>query len=255
MAKKEKDFISLYSAQLNFVLKSNLSIKTLNIPLKVDIKDVPTSSIGKVRYRFDFVNKNKQIIKVKDDTDSHFKSNYELEDFIDNLKFIYKFIDFELYTLEGEQYKDVFGIYSVEDFIYFGLNNTLFSKDDYGFIYAYIMELISEARDIFTKKLIQVFDLFNQPPKIPLGEDDFEIKDEWRHFMGYDYNMITFQTASEFPMDIWFSENVGKGFYDWSWREHESKRIFLTRKNLLENFREEVKSYNIKKQRDSIQNK
>ena len=59
--------------------------------------------------------------------------------------------------------------------------------------------------------------------------------------------MITFQTASEFPMQIWFSENIGKGFYDWSWREHEAKRIYITQKHKIEDFKESVKAYNIEK--------
>ena len=249
---KERELISLYSAQLNFAIRSNVTVKNLTIPLIIDIKDVPSSTIGKVQSRFDFIQKDGKVVKLKDDTDSLLQTNYELNDFIDDLRFIYKYIDFELYTLEGEQYKDVFGIYSVEDFIYFGINNRLFTKDDYGFIHAYVIELINEARVQYTKKLIDVFNLHDNPPKIPLGEDDFEIKDDWKSYMGYDYNMISFQIASEYPMDIWFSENIGKGFYDWPWREHETKRVYLTRKNILENFREEVKSYNMKKAQDSV---
>ena len=60
--------------------------------------------------------------------------------------------------------------------------------------------------------------------------------------MEYPIGLMELQQVSEYPMSIWFEENIGKSYNEWSWREKQLKKMYITTKVRLENFRELVKA-------------
>lgn len=241
---------NIYNKQLNIEIKSNCYIaRYFPIPLKVNIADIKATFQEEKYVVIEAFNDNGEINFIYNELEDEavYKPNYDIGKLVKVIDFIYTFIDWELYTQDLETYRDVYGIYSEKDFRDFIFNNEFIKLEDLKFLEFSIMNLITYCKNEFSERLLLIFNYEDEFPKIPSKKSDFEVRDEWIPFMSYDYNMITFQTASEFPMQIWFSENQGKSFYDWSWREHEAKRIYITQKHRIEDFKESVKNYNIDK--------
>jgi len=131
------------------------------------------------------------------------------------------------------------------------MNSHLINKEDILMIEFKINNMINIVKHKYSKKIIELLSVDAQEPKIPLKATDYHVEESWTEFMSYDFNMITLQIGAEFPMSVWFSENIGKSLTDMSWREHELKRLYLTKKHKVEDFKETVKAYNM----DRIQNK
>lgn len=241
---------NLYLQNLNMVIKSHAFIgKYFPIPLKISIEDVRPTTESPTYIKLDMFQDGDNIGLIEDSLykESVFYHCYEVEKVISTIDFIYKFIDWDLITPDLETYRDVYGVYNLKDFREFILNCHFITMDDLKFLEINVYNLIGKLKTEFSDKLVKIFNYDDTFPKIPMKKDDFIVEDSWLPYMSYDYNMITFQIASEFPMQIWFSENIGKGFYDWSWREHEAKRIYITQKHRIEDFKESVKAYNIEK--------
>jgi hypothetical protein len=66
--------------------------------------------------------------------------------------------------------------------------------------------------------------------------------EKYNEFYKYNYVMTSLQSVSEYPMSIWFPENIGKAYTEWSWREQEIKRMYVTAKHMKDGFKDTVKA-------------
>lgn len=244
----------IYGITLDIQERSFTEVKGLSFPLLVHVKDIKSSYTENLLYKINIT--DFQVGKIDysvDLTKSPFEDQYGFEILIDRLKFIYNFIDWELYDFDLVKFKDATGIYSEKDFLEFVLKKHFFTLEDIVKIETELSFLIGKVKIEFINRLKKIIPVEEKFPEVKLKKDN-STKDtpkEWLEYMSYDYNMITLQQASEYPMSVWFTENIGKGFFDFSWREQEAKRFYLTQKTKIEDFKEIVKAWNLDQIKDS----
>lgn len=233
---------TFYEDSLNIEIKSFTSVNDFIFPLRINIADINHSSTeyNFIKIDLDDKDSSKDILSVGMDF-SPFKEEYDLNKYFFELDFIYKFIDWNLYSKEYKTFAETLSIYNERDFREWFLNCDIFSIEDILKIGKEIRYYIDCIKIEFINKILRLFELDKQPPNIRL-KDGVDTPKEYTPFLTYNYNMTSFQTASEFPMEIWFPENIGKAYIEQSWREHEAKRMYITAKTRVENFRELVKA-------------
>ena len=116
---------------LNVAIRSFTNVNDLIFPLRVHIKDIYNTEVDVIDYKVDFIsNKDDEYIYSIDHTDSPFKREIELQATRNNLKYIYRFLDFGLVDEYGRSLFSYIGVDDEESFIQFMTSNEFISRED-----------------------------------------------------------------------------------------------------------------------------
>lgn len=219
------------------------------LPLLVDIAHIKHSTNEVIDYKVSISGDSLTI----DYTSSPFKSDVLYSALVKKIRKIWNCIDFEL---AEESIIGKLNIDSFDEFEILCLHTDLCTLDQIFSACEEILYYEEKLRKMFINNCVEMFDIEKEFPKITLEEDVSSryIQQYLKHF-SYPTAMNGLQVVSEFPMQTWFPENTGKAFMEWSWRELECKKIYMSVKNATENFRELVKSKALEVGRNESNNK
>lgn len=157
------------------------------------------------------------------------------------LKIIYSFIDNE--SLEVANVNSL--IFSEKDFIHTMMNASGVTQKDILNTFYIILSFIKDIKNEFRENAIKLLELLKEFPEIPKGQDDdkYKIPKQFLEFLQYPQSMISIKTCMEYSGDVYFRENIGKAFEDYSWREKELRKIYDTNKSKIDGFTEAVKGF------------
>jgi hypothetical protein len=211
------------------------------LPLLIDIADVKLNDELLVDCVISIGNDS----VVYDRTSSEFHKARTIEAIEKKLAKIWQAIDLKIAHSEHseENILKILDIHTLEDFTDLCLYTDLCTTNE---IYS-ILEEISfyheKLKKNFMDACIEMFELKREFPKIKLEDDKIsQYISRYSEYYQYPESMYALQFAAEYPMTIWFNENIGKAFNEWSWREIECKRLYMAMKNNTEGFRELVKA-------------
>lgn len=244
--------ITINFNKLNFAKRSFIKINDLFLPIIVNINNIYDNETEIDNYIVNFItNKNNEFKYEIDLTNSPFQKQIEAYDFMNKIKFIYKYIDIDIIdyngTNIGEAYNKLlnYDISKFDNFYKYIVNTDNITEDDITKAIFQIQFLIVKCKNIFIERAKEYLDFDRVFPNISLKHGNSVYMNKYNKTMLYPMGMIELQTVSEYPMDIWFEENKNKAFSEWSWREKQLKKMYITMKVKIENFRELVKAKDI----------
>lgn len=247
-------------SDFNISVRSFINLNDLIFPIKIHIKDIVDDEDDEEYYKVNFI-ENKDDFKYSINTDDeYFKEEYEATKLKKKLLKIHKFIDFEMinydnkniaYSLKLIHGYDISNFEEFVDFIY--TTPGFFSPDDITKSIFEINFYIGRIKNKFIDVAKNKFDWDRNFPNLKLKSDGM-IDEYHKKFMVYPELMTGLQPVSEYPMNVWFEENIGKAFNQWSWREKELKKIYITMKSKIENFSERAIHFNREKDEQNHKN-
>lgn len=240
----------------NISVRSFINLNDLIFPIKVHIKNIVDEKEDEEYYKVNFI-ENKNDFKYSIETENTlFKEEFEATSLKKKLKKIHIHIDFEMVNYNNLNISQIvnqlygYNIIEFDEFVNFIYKTPgFFNAEDITKAIYEINFYIGRIKNIFIEKAKNIFDWDRNFPKITLKSDSI-IDDAHKKFMIYPEIMTELQPAAEYPMNIWFEENVGKSFNQWSWREKELKKIYITMKSRIESFTERSIQYNNEKKFD-----
>ena len=179
---------------------------------------------------------------VKSETNDLFYGKFEKElqtNYIIDL--IYDFIDFNTISIVKIDSLNM----SLLEFKDYCLNSRVVTINDLVRCYDEIILQISAIKKEFMDLLIKEFDIYRKFPIIPTTPDDkkYETPKEYIEYLKYPNGIIESKAYVEYVGDILFEENIGKSVNEFSWREKEFRKLYITAVTNIDNFSEQVKSY------------
>ena len=224
-------------------------LNDLFFPIIVNISNIYDNQFPEImEYKVDFIsNKNGELKYNIDKTDFPYKEQVEISELRNKIYYIHSFIDFSLINVYNEHLGDLtkkvldLNIYNKEDFFIYVMQNDNIHEDDITRIMYEINFLIVKCKNIFVERAIKYLDFDRVLPGITLDKKS-QLVDQYKDYMEYPIGLMELQQVSEYPMSIWFEENIGKAYNEWSWREKQLKKMYITAKVRIENFRELVKA-------------
>lgn len=246
---------------LNLSVRSFININDLFLPIIVDIKNIVDKEEEIEYYKVVFMENKDDFKYAVDTTENIFEDqikNYEIKK---KLLFIHKFIDFEIIDSSNNNVGITmnklfdYDITNGESFVnmIFSLPNFYNEEDIIKAVYE-INFYIGRIKNKFIEKAKQIFDWDREFPIVRLESDNL-IDPNLKKHATYPFAMLELQCVSEYPMAIWFSENYGKAYDEWSWREKELKKMYITMKNRLESYTERIIAYSSEQKRNSSNNR
>ena len=235
----------LNTKSFNIAIRSQITIAKMKLPIIIDIARIKNFQEKEfIYYDIDLNNKkNTDIEYVVTYDSSPFKRYYDNSNIELLAKRLYKYLDVDIKSESGKSIISLYGILSEDDFIFFIKNMKATYAIDIDNALTKISLLESKVQNMFLERIIELFEVTKEYPKIELSKDSTsKIEEDHRRFMMYGAGMLEFQSISEYPMGVWFNENIGKAYTEWSWREIQAKQLYLTSKNRTEEFIELVKS-------------
>lgn len=234
---------------LTFSIRSFTMLDDLFFPIIVNISNIYDNNFPEIiEYKVNFIsNKDGELKYEIDKTDFPYKEQIELFELKNKIYFIHSFIDFSLINTNNENVSALIKkIYNLditkkEDFFTYFINNSNIKEEDITRIMYEINFLVIKCKNIFIERAIDYLDFKRQLPGITLDKKS-QLIDQYKDYMEYPIGLMELQQVSEYPMSIWFEENIGKSYNEWSWREKQLKKMYITTKVRLENFRELVKA-------------
>ena len=222
---------------LNLRIRTTVTLGQLPLPIIVKIEDIKHAGETFIDYKVSIDGED----VIYDHTNNFYEKNKSLSLVKNKIKEIWEYVDLDMCDK-----RTIVGILEIEDYEDFEelcLHTDFCTLDE---IYKMSNEISfykEKMKKMFAKSCIELFELEREFPKIKLEDDKMSSYiNKYSDFFRYSDAMYSLQLVSEFPMDAWFPENKGKAFMDWSWRELESKRLYLAMKNTTEGFRETVKA-------------
>ena len=240
-----------YNEPLNIIIKSFTDVGGFIFPLSVDIKNIVHNNDAVYFIKIDMSSKPEDDIFHFGYEESPFKEQYHMLRYETELRFIYDFIDWDLLDFKHGTFREMLKIKTPMEFVEWFMDSGLFTVEDIITMGNEIRNYINLVKSKFTEEASKLFGLRDEFPEIKLKDDGFSTPAEYLEYMFYNYNMLSFQASAELPMGVWFPENVGRGYTEYSWREQEAKRIYLSAKNKIETFKETVKAKQIEDMKDS----
>ena len=224
-------------------------LNDLFFPIIVNISNIYDNQFPEImEYKVDFIsNKNGELKYNIDKTDFPYKEQVEISELRNKIYYIHSFIDFSLINVYNEHLGDLtkkvldLNISNKEDFFIYIMQNDNIHEDDITRIMYEINFLIVKCKNIFVERAIKYLDFDRVLPGIILDKKS-QLVDQYKDYMEYPIGLMELQQVSEYPMSIWFEENIGKAYNEWSWREKQLKKMYITAKVRIENFRELVKA-------------
>lgn len=224
-------------------------LNDLFFPIIVNISNIYDNQFPEImEYKVDFIsNKNGELKYNIDKTDFPYKEQVEISELRNKIYYIHSFIDFSLINVYNEHLGDLtkkvldLNISNKEDFFIYIMQNDNIHEDDITRIMYEINFLIVKCKNIFVERAIKYLDFDKVLPGITLDKKS-QLVDQYKDYMEYPIGLMELQQVSEYPMSIWFEENIGKAYNEWSWREKQLKKMYITAKVRIENFRELVKA-------------
>ena len=224
-------------------------LNDLFFPIIVSISNIYDNQFPEImEYKVDFIsNKNGELKYNIDKTDFPYKEQVEISELRNKIYYIHSFIDFSLINVYNEHLGDLtkkvldLNISNKEDFFIYIMQNDNIHEDDIIRIMYEINFLIVKCKNIFVERAIKYLDFDRVLPGITLDKKS-QLVDQYKDYMEYPIGLMELQQVSEYPMSIWFEENIGKAYNEWSWREKQLKKMYITAKVRIENFRELVKA-------------
>lgn len=224
-------------------------LNDLFFPIIVNISNIYDNQFPEImEYKVDFIsNKNGELKYNIDKTDFPYKEQVEISELRNKIYYIHSFIDFSLINVYNEHLGDLtkkvldLNISNKEDFFIYIMQNDNIHEDDITRIMYEINFLIVKCKNIFVERAIKYLDFDRVLPGITLDKKS-QLVDQYKDYMEYPIGLMELQQVSEYPMSIWFEENIGKAYNEWSWREKQLKKMYITAKVRIENFRELVKA-------------
>ncbi len=224
-------------------------LNDLFFPIIVNISNIYDNQFPEImEYKVDFIsNKNGELKYNIDKTDFPYKEQVEISELRNKIYYIHSFIDFSLINVYNEHLGDLtkkvldLNISNKEDFFIYVMQNDNIHEDDITRIMYEINFLIVKCKNIFVERAIKYLDFDRVLPGITLDKKS-QLVDQYKDYMEYPIGLMELQQVSEYPMSIWFEENIGKSYNEWSWREKQLKKMYITAKVRIENFRELVKA-------------
>ena len=249
---------------LNIVVRSYTKVNDLIFPLKIDIKNINYSDLSEeIFYKVDFIsNKNGEYVYNVDTVNNKFEEELEFIRLKNDILYIYKFIDFDIQDYQGKTvfdylniiYKNKYNLNTEEGFVNFLLNEPIFDKKIIERILYEINFLIIKVKNMFYERAIKYIDLERNMTPIKIKGFQTHVPANIYAEIIYPKSMIELQPVFEYPTQILFPENVGKSFAEWSWREVELKKMYLTMKSKIDSQKESIKAQEIEMQRDADSN-
>jgi hypothetical protein len=245
-------------SNLNIVIRSYIEIYDLILPIKIDIADIKDD--GQIFIDdfiiSDIVTTKENVKYMLDKTETPFINAYKFDKIKDIIRKIWKFVDKDLETSIENNIINLLNIQTYDDFEFFMLRFDLISYEDIKRIIDIIIYYEANIKYRFIEEAKNLLELDKEYPNIPLKKDEFSsFIEKYNEYYKYNYTMTSLQSVSEYPMDIWFPENVGKAYFDWSWREQEMKRMYVTAKHIKDGFKDTVKAKAMELSRESSSNK
>lgn len=226
-----------YFDRLNLRIRTTVTLGQLPLPIIVKIEDIKHTNETIIDYKISFDGEN----VVYDNTMDFFNSTKMLLFVKKQVRKLWNCLDLEL--CDNRTIVGILDINNYEDFEELCLHTEFCTLDEIHNIVNEITFYEEKMKKMFANSCIELFELEREFPKINLSDDKMSaFIGRYSEYFGYTDSMFSLQLVSEFPMNTWFQENVGKAFMDWSWRELEAKRLYLAMKNTTENFRETVKA-------------
>lgn len=223
-------------SKLNLKIRSHTILCGMPLPLIVNIAQIKHATEEIIDYKITVTNSD----LIIDYLSSPFKSEILYMALVKKIRKIWDCIDFDI---AEESIIGKVNIKSFEEFEILCLHTDLCTLDQIFSTCEEILYYEEKLRKMFLNECVRMFDVEKQFPKIQMEEDSStRYIQQYSKFFSYPEAMNGFQLVSEFPMQTWFPENNGVSFMEWSWRELECKRIYMSIKNATENFRELVKS-------------
>lgn len=234
---------------LTFSIRSFTKLNDLFFPLKIDISNIYDNNFPEIiNYKVDFIsNKNNELLYNVDFTEFPYKREAELYELKCKIYFIHSYIDFSLINEYNEDISKLIitqhnlNIKDKEDFFKYITLNPNINEDDIARIIYEINFLIIKCKNIFIERAIEYLDFDRVLPSIVLDKKS-QFLESNKEYMEYPIGLMELQQVSEYPMNIWFEENKNKAYSEWSWREKQLKKMYITCKVKLENFKELVKA-------------
>ena len=235
--------------QFNITRYSSIEIGSLMLPICISMDKIKDDHFYEVS---EYIVDKREIrtvegkdVLVKDDTQSlthffygKFKDVLRISKIIE---IIYGFVDIESLEIIG---LDSF-IFSEKEFRDICLNTSGVSQKDILDNFYIILSIIKEMKDEFRKQLIEATELLQEFPKIPKNPDDdkYAVPKQYIEYLNYPSAMVHLKACIEYSGEVYFKENLGRAFDDYSWREKELRKIYDTSKSKIDGFTEAVKGF------------
>lgn len=235
---------------LNFSIRSFISINDLIFPIIIHMSDIKDEVNNIEEYKVDFIsNQNDEFKYSVDQTEHPFKENIELAKIKQRIKYVHQFIDFDMSEYDGTTISDAmkilydYNIKNIDEFNEFILSLNSGALDDITKATYEINFYICRMKNRFIDTAKKILDWDRNFPYLKSPMDSMDINESLKIPGMYPYGMIELQSVAEYPMSIWFDENIGKGFNEWSWREKELKKMYITMKVKIENYKDNLTQY------------
>lgn len=215
-----------------------------HVPICVDISKIKDSNTKTEIFKVEFINGTDEYCIVMDNLYKElFGKEEDLKEFINMCDIIYDSIDNTVRLTNGKTFNETIGINCKEEFINFVINSSITDKNEINLIYTELCIYIWKAKSLFTNNVLELFEYNKVFPVIPNKDSTPKPPQEWLEYCSYPIGMIGLQTIMEYPTQIIFPENIGKAYSEFSWREIEVKRIYLSKKSKLDNYLESIKGW------------
>lgn len=233
--------------EFNITKYSSIEIGSLRLPICISIDKIMDDYFYEIP---DYETVKRSILQVEGKDvliEDHVDSDFFYGKFRDILriskvlKIIYSFIDNENLKIAGITPL----IFSEEEFISIVMSSSGVDQKEILNVFYIILSFISDIKNEFREKAIKMVELLKEFPEIPKGKDDdkYKIPKQFLEFVQYPQSMVSMKACLEYNGDVYFHENIGKAFEDYSWREKELRKIYDTNKSKIDGFTESVKGF------------
>lgn len=213
---------------LNVAILSHLHFNGRDVPLNVHISKIREDREDEVEYLNIDYNSDRKILTI-DKTDNPF--NYDNMRYVNDMVYYISFIDNEnkLYDNYTKTFFEHYKIKSANHLLSMITYTEMIKLRDS------VKYYIVKVKKTFMDNLIKVIDYDRKFPYIKVNSKSKTPKDILEN-MGYSLPMTRLQVVAEFPMGVWFKENEGVAFSNWSWREIEAKTMYVSMKYKIDGF-------------------
>ncbi|MGL5690230.1 MAG: hypothetical protein ACRDD8_05345 [Bacteroidales bacterium] len=234
-------------SSLNLKIRARTTLCKLPLPLLIDVANITNNRETVIDCTITLSNDK----IIYDRTKSPFAKTVDYNLLVNRLKDVWNSIDMDL-AYENDTIISLLNVTTFEEFEELCLHTDLCTMEEILNILNEISFYNEKLKKNFIEECISIFDLRREFPKIMLKDDNMSAYiGKYNEYFSYPESMYALQLVSEYPMSIWFPENIGKSFMEWSWREIECKKMYMAMKNITENFRELVKAKALEVSRES----
>lgn len=231
--------------EFNIKRYSCVNIGSLQLPICISIENIMDSDDLSFEYSDDkimFYNENGTMQVAKDNTTDFFYGKFkkQLSD-IKIIEFIYKYIDF--YNIK--KLKLEFMYFSFDEFYEYCMESYDVSYESLYLASNEILYHIQQIKTEFRQKVIEMIDFDKKFPEVPKSPDDdkYNVPEHMKEGFKYTETMVILKSCFDNNGKIYFKENIGKAYEEYSWREKELILLYDTNKSKIDNYTESVKAY------------